>query len=324
MVRNLKNILLFAILLSTFPLFSDPIPKSGFQVKGGIWGLGGSFKSEMESKFQYDKITDGILETGWNTSNKIYALHPIGLDWYKPMGPGSLMLGADFNGFPGVGLTGHKPDNSYNSFFATGIGINNTKLTFTNQDFKVGYLFVFDKLFITPQFLIRRFASDMTYSGYYFGTSTGADGGSIQSTNYSGFLGVNSFYKWTDSGSFFLNLSVASPILGTILTEGKHNSYQALSGIVNFDSGKMNPEYTGQKIQLGYQHNWGDLGLQVGYSSETLNVKYKNVTGTPVFAGSNVAGINVFELLTDRFIYSSAHQTEIKSIFIALNYKFGQ
>ncbi|HMZ57582.1 MAG TPA: hypothetical protein PL048_02330, partial [Leptospiraceae bacterium] len=69
---------------------------NGLVLKGGLFGLGGSFKSELEDKLFITDIigtnTGGRLNTSWDSTNKLYLLNPLGFDYYKSMGSGSLLL----------------------------------------------------------------------------------------------------------------------------------------------------------------------------------------------------------------------------------------
>ena len=146
--------------------------QSGLTIKGGIWGLGGKVKSELEDKYFTDDLLSGFgfgqFNTSWNTTNKLYPLNPIGLDYYmNGIGPGSLLLGAEMRGIPGLDFTGYTPKYDFVSVNAGGVGIHNAEMKLKNLDLNVGYQMAFGKFLVTPKFQFRNFATDFKESGTY-------------------------------------------------------------------------------------------------------------------------------------------------------------
>ena len=303
---------------------------NGLVLKGGLFGLGGSFKSELEDKLFITDIigtnTGGRLNTSWDSTNKLYLLNPLGFDYYKSMGSGSLLLGLEMRGLPFNNLLGFQNNYDYYSIGAFsnnnglgGLGIMSMTHKFSNQDFRVGYQLTFGQFSVTPMFLLRRFQS--SYEGNGLFTNPGVEKYKLNSTTYSGFLGADLLYKFNAQSSVFFNIAFQSPILGDIMADGNRSYYFVGPnyGVFSLGNGSAQAQIGGNRYQIGYQHNFNEkLFLQVGYHTETLSVKYKGYSDLRI---SNTTNNDAWGFIIRNVIYGNSTNTEIKSLYLTINYK---
>lgn len=302
---------------------------NGLVLKGGIFGIGGSFKSSLEDKLFITDIIGGRLNTSWNSSNKLYLLNPLGFDYYKSMGSGSLLLGLEMRGLPFNNLLGFQNNYDYYSIGAFSNNNNNGALgimqmthKFSNQDFRIGYQLAFGQFSVTPMFLLRRFAS--SYEGNGLFTNPGVEKYKLNSTTYSGFLGADLLYKFNANSSVFFNIAFQSPILGDIMADGNRSYYFVGPnyGVFSLGNGSAQAQIGGNRYQIGYQHNFSEqLFLQVGYHTETLSVKYKGYSDLRVIGTNAGVGVDAWGFIIRNVIYGNSTNTEIKSIYLTINYK---
>ncbi|MBK7058760.1 MAG: hypothetical protein IPH52_27670 [Leptospiraceae bacterium] len=271
--------------------------QSGFTVKGGIWGLGGKVKTELEDKYFTDDLLNGFgfgqYNLGWSSPSKLYPLNPIGLDYYMSgIGPGSLLLGAEMRGIPGLAFTGYTPKYDFISVNPGGsgiVGIHNADLNFKNLDLNVGYQLAFGSFLVTPKFQFRNFVSDFKESGtYLYNGGIGIRNTTNNQNTWSGFIGANLLYNINAASAVYLEYAMDSPILGQISSSGDFNKTSFRRADYGLASGsttilkKTNQEIRGSIIDLGYQHSFGALGLRVGYRGEELRTSYSTYTDVPL------------------------------------------
>lgn len=337
----MKRIILF---LSVFTLATSLFAQSsgaskGLVLKGGLWGLGNSFKTQYEPIRFTDSLLAGFgfgeLNDTWSKkSNDIYLLNPIGFDFYLPLGPGSLQLGIEARGLPfATGLFGFNPKYEYISFSPWGfIGLHNADVKFRNYDYTIGYQFAVSQLLITPKFLIRDFANEYKDSSFYFGNNFfGIGRMNYKSPGYASFMGVNLLFNINAASGIFLDMIFTSPIqlpmpqIGDMFaSEMKYTHLFLTNGAVRYTfRGRGTQVITGQRFLLGYQHKFGSLALQIGYHSETLNSRYDGHFELPItiVQGRNWFGIDVDEIIINRFVtYDQQNKTELKSLYLTLLY----
>jgi hypothetical protein len=307
--------------------------QSGLTVKGGIWGLGGKTKSELEDKYFTDDLLSGFgfgqFNTGWNTPSKLYPLNPIGIDYYMSgIGSGSLLLGAEMRGIPGAGFTGYTPKYDFISVNGGGIGIHSAEMKLKNLDLNVGYQLAFGNFLVTPKFQFRNFATDFKESGTYLSNgSFGIRNTTNNQNTWSGFLGVNLLYKLNEASAVYFEYAIDSPILGQISSSGDFNkTYFAAGGNVVVGSTTLikrsNQEIRGSVLDLGYQHSFGALGLRVGYRSEELRTTYSTYTDVPlVFSSNGNVGFNIGETILNSVFYKGSTSTLLQSLYVTFSYK---
>jgi len=161
-MKKLIQVLCLVLIPLSFNIYANETggTQSGLVLKGGIWGLGGKVKSELENKYFMDDLFSdfgfGRLNTNWTNPSQLYLLNPIGIDYYKSgIGSGSLLLGAEMRGFPGLGFTGYTPKYEFLSLSRGTLGIHTADLKFKNLDLNVGYQMAFGNFLVTPKFQFR-------------------------------------------------------------------------------------------------------------------------------------------------------------------------
>lgn len=345
-MKKFSGIKILALLLVAF-LFQGSIfaqaKSGGFSIKGGLWGIAGSFKSDLQDKHFVDNVLGGhgddwgfgMIDLDWNEQKKYYLLNPIGVQYETgKMGPGSLVFALDSYGFYFLqGVMGFNPKYDFLSVSRGTIGTTDVNYKFRSTDFSIGYKLNFDKVFLTPKFLIRNFAQDYKENGLYFGSGyVGMVDGKLSSSAWTSFIGLDFLFAINQASAIFFDFAMGSPILGQITSSGKH-SQTAFGGgdgygIVGLHSGKVVHEVKGTRLQFGYQHTFGSsLALRVGYHLENLDSNYSNYGGIPLWAGGNRngnggAGIDIWELVTDKFVYKGTDKIEIKTLYLSLQYGF--
>ncbi|MCB1157473.1 MAG: hypothetical protein KDK45_08225 [Leptospiraceae bacterium] len=319
--------MVFVSLLTSSSVFAQAKPGSGLVLKGGLWGLAGNFKHELEDKFFVDDIVSSQLNLEWDAGQKFYLLNPIGLDYYMGgIGSGSLLLGLEFRGFPGIDLTGFVPNYDYISLGLGGgaVGIHTADLKYKNIDFNVGYQLGFNQFLITPKLQIRNFRTQLEESGIYLGNGWGGyREHSFNSSAWTTFLGVNLQFFINEASSVYLELAFDSPILGQLTSSVEYDSLYLNSTSLGLNisfNGKQ--EVKGNVFDFGYQHNFGNLGLRIGYRNETLNVSYPTFTNIELFAFNGGATVSPWEIITDKIFYGKSDSTEIQSLYLTLMYQF--
>lgn len=324
----MKKLLLFILTLWIIaPIYSQSAakPRDGFLLKGGLWGLGGSFHTELEDKYFIDDLVFGShLNLGWNEGSQFYLLNPIGIEYYMGgVGPGSLLFGLDFRGFPSIDLTGFNEKYDYISISSGALGIHNADLDFKNIDFVFGYQMAFNQFLITPKFSLRNFRSDFSQSGVYLGENYGLYRQSeIKSSTWVSYLGATFEFVINQMSTVYMELGFTSPILGQFgdfipLNSLSYNDlflYNGGGGVSIITDGKQ--EITGTLFDLGYQHSFGGgLGLRAGYRTELLKTSYPGYTHV-------MYPIGVSEIITDMAFYQSDDTTEFKSLYVMVTYQF--
>lgn len=346
--------LLFTVFWVNMAVYAEPEnnkPKNSFKIKGGIWGLSGSFSPEQESKRFKDSIDDDVVNSSWKEAKRLYLLNPLGFEYSMD----SLVFGLDFYGFLTLqNIMGFKPTYDFNSIYQNSISVvdvNNrpvilpyniigfhiNELTYRNMDLSIGYKFNIQKISITPKYFLRNFYHKYEEGASYIGniSSEGLVGVSYYNqrvSTWTGFVGADLLFDINQQSAIFLDFAVASPILGQWYSSGKYSELyftgSRLLGNMGMNSGKLSQEITGSRAQLGYQHTFGGgFSLRIGYHSETIESSYKKYDGLPIIANYilNVsqAGISTFEIVSDRyFAYGAKDKTEIKSLYITLQYAF--
>ncbi len=347
----MKKILLITIIFMSLRIFaqensnssSNQSPNSGATqgiiLKAGVFGLGASFNSGFEKTVSTDNLLSGFgfgeITTNWNEQKKLYFLNPIGIEYYKPMGPGSLFLGFDLRGIPfAPNLTGFNPKYDYITVDrGLGLGFHSTEVKFRNYDYSVGYQIALlnNKFLLTPKFLLRDFANEMKESSFYFyPNSAGIGNRESKAPMFGSFIGLNTIYNFNDISSVFLDLTFTSPIqlpmpkLGQLFDNNLTYTRQVLSpgaAYIVLD-GRGTAVLTGNRTLFGYQHKFGNLGIQFGYHQETLVTKYENQFELPIGLSGNGAGFAIDEFVINKFFtYNQDSKTEIKGLYFAFNYK---
>ncbi len=307
--------------------------QAGLTVKGGIWGLAGKTKTELEDHYFTDDLLSGFgfgqYNTGWSSTNKLYPLNPIGLDYYMSgIGPGSLLLGAEMRGVPGLAFTGYTPKYDFISVNGGGIGIHNADLKFKNLDLNLGYQLAFGNFLVTPKFQFRNFATDFKESGTYISNSGfGIRNTTNNQNTWSGFLGVNLLYKINEASAVYFEYAIDSPILGQISSSGDFNKTYFAGNGSGFSGSttilkKTNQEIRGSVLDLGYQHSFGALGLRLGYRGEELRTTYTTYTDVPlIFSSNGNVGFNIGETILNSVFYKGSTSTILQSVYVTLSYK---
>ncbi|MCX7997518.1 MAG: hypothetical protein N3A69_01015 [Leptospiraceae bacterium] len=336
----MKRIFLTILLLMlTSPLFAQAKGSKGLVLKGGLWGLGNSFKSQYESIRFTDSLLAGFgfgeLNLDWEKkSNDIYLLNPIGFDFYLPAGPGALQLGFEARGLPfAPGAFGFNPKYEYISLNPPGIiGLHNADVKFRNYDYTIGYQIPVAQFLITPKFVIRDFANEFKDDSFYFGNNFfGIGKMNYKSPGYASFIGVNLLFDINGTSGIFLDMIFTSPLqiplpqIGELFaTNMKYTQLFLTNGVVGYTfRGRGTQVITGQRFLLGYQHKFGNLALQIGYHSETLNSRYDGNFELPItiVQGADRLFIDVNEIISNRFItYDQQNKTELKSLYLTLLY----
>jgi hypothetical protein len=321
--------------------------QSGFVLKGGLWGLGGTFKSQFQQIAFMDDLLSGFgfgqIDLDWVEKKKFYLLNPIGLDYYKPIGPGSLLLSFDMRGLPiAESVFGFNPKYEFNSLTNFGnnlnnnngvLGIHNGNLKFRNYDFVVGYQFglLGNQLLITPKFLIRDFTNHYKEDAIFIGNNfVGFGTRKYQAPGYASFMGANFQYHFNQVSSVFFDFTFDSfiqlplPKIGAMFDDQLKYSktYVSTGGGSVVINGRGTQVITGNRVLFGYQHKFGAMALQVGYHSETINSRYENHLELPFsFDGNGNVGFSFNELLSNKLItYNSDNKTELKSLYLMLTY----
>jgi hypothetical protein len=307
--------------------------KDGFKIKGGLWGIGGSFKSELQDKHFLDNaLRDGIIDLDWNEKKNFYLLNPLGLEYSMKAGSGSLVFGLDFYGFFFLqNIMGFNPKYDFNSISNGSFGMTDNDLKYRNMDLSIGYRLTYQQFSFTPKYFLRNFNHKYKEDSMYFGLggrSIGIGNYSQDASTWTGFLGLDFLFDITKESAIFFDFAIGSPILGQWYSSGMFNEtffgVAGNSGFASIHSGKLAQEITGSRIQLGYQHSFGNnLSLRVGYHTEKVDTKYSKYGGIPIVIGGNGADIDVLELILDKaFVYSGVDSTELKSLYISLQYAF--
>lgn len=329
-----KFVILLVCICMSLPVWAQAKPRSGFLVKGGLWGLGGQLEHELEDKnFVDDLIFGANLNLPWSDSNEFYLLHPIGLEYYMGgIGPGSLLLGLDFRGFPSLDLTGFTPNYDYNSISSATFGIHTAELDFKNIDFVIGYQMAFQQFLITPKFSIRDFRTDFQQSGFYLGDNFGRyRESSLKASTWVSYLGVNLEFVINKASTVFLELGFTSPILGQFgdtlsLNSLEYSEFSATSrgsaSISVITDGTQ--EISGNLFDLGYQHSFSALALRIGYRTETLTTSYPGYTHVSISgsSGSDTVSFSEEEIVSDLLIYRSDDSSKFSSLYFMLTYQF--
>lgn len=348
----MKKILLLTIFLSSLTIFGQEDSNSssnsnttstgatnGIILKAGVFGLGANFKSGFEKIVSTDNLLSGFgfgeITTSWTEQKKLYFLNPIGIEYYKPMGPGSLFLAFDLRGMPfAPNLTGFNPKYDYITVDrGLGLGFHNSEVKFRNYDYSVGYQFAVlnNQILLTPKFLLRDFANEMKETSFYFYPTTfGIGNRDYKAPMFGSFLGLNTIYNFNDVSSVFLDLTFTSPIqlpmpkLGQLFDNNLSYTRQVFTpgGAYLVLDGRGTAVLTGNRTLIGYQHKFGNLGLQFGYHSETLVTKYENQFELPIGLSGGRAGFSFDEFLINKFYtYNQDTKTEIKGLYFAFTYK---
>ena len=307
--------------------------KNGFKIKGGLWGIAGSFKSELQDKHFLDNaLMGGVIDLDWNEKKNFYLLNPLGLEYSMAAGPGSLVFGLDFYGFFFLqNVMGFNPKYDFVSISNGSFGTTNNDLKYRNMDLSVGYRITYQQFSFTPKYFLRNFNHKYKEDSMYFGLggrSIGIGSYSQDASTWSGFLGLDFLFEITPQSAVFFDFAIGSPILGQWYSSGTHSEtvfgVAGNSGFASIHSGELAQEISGSRIQLGYQHSFGTgLSLRVGYHTEKIDTKYSKYGGIPIVVGENYAGIDVLELILDKaFVYSGSDSTELKSLYLSLQYAF--
>jgi hypothetical protein len=309
--------------------------QQGIILKGGFWGLGGTYKSQFESLSFRDDLLGGFglgqVDLAWSEQKKNYFLNPIGIDYYRPMGSGSLLLAFDARGLPFArNSVGFSPQYDFNSIDVGGnIGIHKVDKTYRNYDFTVGYQIgvLNNQLLITPKLIFRDFTNDVKFDSIYLGNTLGVEKRDYKAPGSATYLGANFLYNINDVSAVFFDYSFSTgilmPKLGPLFDDRLTYSKQYFSsnsiGLVLNGEGVQ--KISGNRLMLGYQHKFGNLGVQIGYHTEQINSKYESNFELPISISRNGFGIGVNEILSNRFFaYPSTHKTEIRTIYFGLTY----
>ena len=334
------SIVCFLMIVLSYSLFAqeESTPsagqtQSGLVLKGGLWGLAGKAKTELEDKYFLDDLISGTgfgqFNTAWSSPSQLYLLNPIGIDYYKSgIGSGSLLLGAEMRGFPGLGITGYTPQYDFVSLNRSTIGIHTADLKFKNLDLNLGYQMAFGQFLVTPKFQLRNFTTDLKESAVYVSSGGAGIRDSSHSYNtWSGFIGVNLLYQIKEASAVYFEFAMDSPILGQLYSSGDFNK-TSFFGSGNSASGstslikKSYQEIRGTVIDLGYQHSFGALGLRVGYRSEELRTLYSPYTDVPISFNSNGGfGIGIEETILNSIFYGNSTTTTLQSLYLIATYK---
>ena len=337
MKRSIFFLLYFIVITSSFAQTSA---SKGLVLKGGLWGIGNSFKTQYESIRFTDSLLAGFgfgeINDTWNKkSSDIYLFNPIGFDFYLPAGPGSLQLGIEARGLSAApGFFGFNPKYDYISFSRGWIGIHNADVKFRNYDYTIGYQFAVSQFLITPKFLIRDFANELKEDSLYFGNFFGNNFFGIgkinyKSPGYASFIGVNLLFDINGTSGIFLDMIFTSPFqlpmpqIGDMFaSDMKYTHLFLTSGVIGYTfRGRGTQVITGQRFLLGYQHKFGKLALHIGYHSETLNSRYDGNFELPLTIANNSFSIDIDEIIVNRFVtYDQQNKTELKSLYLTLLY----
>lgn len=306
-------------------------PLTGLRLKGGLWGLGASFKSDFEQKYFIKDIAEsGFLNTDWSETNKYYLVNPLGIEYgMGGLGPGTLILGLDFRGTPALDFTGFKPqyDSVGLSLYANAISINTTNLKFKNMDATAGYALKFGQFTVTPKYVFRHFTQTLQDTGLILGNGfAGFSDRGWTTSNLSGFLGVNLQFAFNETSSVFFDYIMSSPILGEWTSSANFNNLAVTSAATaSIFDGNAKQVITGNRMILGYSHAIGSgLSFQIGYHMETLNTKYTGLSGIPIVLSRAGGDLDIRTLIIDRFAaFRSNNSTDIKSLYLSVTYQLG-
>lgn len=354
----MKKILILTLLFSSLMIFaqensstetnSNSSPSSnqitggttkGIILKAGVFGLGSNFNSNFEKIISTDNLFSGFgfgeVTTSFTEQRKLYFLNPIGIEYYKELGPGSLFLAFDMRGIPfAPSLSGFNPKYDYLTVDrGLGLGFHNPEVKFRNFDYSVGYQISLlnNQVLLTPKFLLRDFANELKENSFYFyPNSVGIGTRNYKAPMFGSFLGLNTIYNFNDISSLFLDLTITSPLqipmpkLGPLFDNNLSYSRQVFSpgsAYLVLD-GRGTAVVSGNRTLFGYQHKFGNLGIQIGLHQETILTRYENQFELPIGISNGRAGFAFDEFVLNKFYtYNQDSKTEIRGLYFTFTYK---
>lgn len=303
-----RALIAIAAMILSAPIFADKI-----RLNVGYWP--GEMEPELEERFMLDDLVgQGELNLDW-TGKQTNTIWPLGFQYHKPMGSGTLILSANY--------TRYMPEYKYNS---VSLGFSSVKMAelknyaSTDWDGELGYQIEVGKsgLFLTPKLGFRWHNTSYEYAATQFGSSIGTTIGdnNFEASARGAYAGLGvQFYLQKNMSiigeyattSIFPNFGGSMTYQTTFIALGSPNS-------ISFTDQEASYEVKINRWMLGFQYDHtADLHFQVGLRQEEQIHSYPGFFGLN-FNLSNVATPDPAEIITD-IIFWESEKTQKKGLF---------
>lgn len=307
---------------------SNPTRLDGFRFSGGLLGFAGSYRPELEGRFKQDAfLYFNQYNLDWDRYKRFRYFNPIGISYGSKNNLGTVFGFVETRGISGAeNVTGFSSRNKYMSIgILSGTNtLNDNEINSSINDGGFGFQMIFDKFLVSPKISGRYFLTDISQNTIFNGNLNGVASFNIRTNSSSFFPGAKLQYLLAENSSLFLDVSTNkfTPVNGN-----ETGSFHKISGFTNntfyYTSATLSQQITSSRLLVGFQENFGRLGIQLGYQEEVISTRYTKFTSLPVVINGNNFNFNYNQFILDRFfIYKNSYNTDIKSFYINLIYAY--
>ena len=313
---------------------SESVLSNTLRIHGGIWG--GIFHSEMDERVKLDYLIEGntyrsrlLLPAESQVSRTV---HPLGLEYSKKLGPGNLILTANFHH---IALLYR-----YDGYIVYNPGISSLHLSSYNQyqfDAGAGYsIGIYKKLvYITPELLFRT-----QYTGFQFNELTyGFYESRTQKSSFHA-RGTNFHTGIKAEVVLYKNLSFVTGWSGP-LPYYRSKGFMRMENLLFIADTTVfyytNPVYQQERASSKYSysldHRFAGLRLKIfkniileaGMRSEKQKVSYPDYSGMPVEVSAGIVSpVNNFmnEYISDYILWGMKTEEKKGMYYLSAAYDY--
>jgi len=335
-MKKIRILFATALLTVSSSLMADTL-----RLNVGIWP--GNLDPELQDRFFYDDLVGGASFGRYNqawenksmnrdASSKLGNLYPFGVQYFKPMGPGSLVIGGNY--------TRYTPDYKFQGFSAAPaislVNLKNYKATDFEAEagYKLGLLE--DKVFVTPKAGFRWHTQEYSYDELTIGNGVTAISlaSPFKASAQGLYIGAGLQFNIDEKFSVIADYVFTSPILGsvagamtddrTVVGVGAPCAGGASGNTACLDKATGSYQVDITRWMIGVQYNVSeDLHLMAGLRQEKQRTSYPNYTNIPIVisaSGAQIGANIVSEYLTDSIFWKNGYETTKGLIFLGLSY----
>ena len=306
---------LFLALSMGGSLFADKL-----RIKAGVWS--GERQSELEDRFFLDDLigVSGRLNLPW-AGNNATSGYPLGLEYTRKMGPGSLVLGAQYFSnnnaykYNGINLN---PDVSI-------VALNDYNIN--NYEFDAGYQLKIASLplFLTPRVGLRLYSESFDYDELTLGTNFAiTTDGPWKSTARGLYVGGSAKYEVNKRFALVADFITTPPALPTPKGSMDHKRTILGTSTITIEDASSDTEVNIYRWSVGVEVKlMKNIGLFAGVGKETIEVSYPGYFNLPLqIQAGNVntsATFTVLEIITDSIFYQQKFKSERGFFYVGVN-----
>ncbi|MBI39169.1 MAG: hypothetical protein CMF59_06190 [Leptospiraceae bacterium] len=311
-IQRARKLVLLLTALTVSTVSADQL-----RLNVGLWP--GELDPELEGRLLLDDLVEPTSRIDLAWSNKdTTTVYPLGLQYFKPMGPGQLVLTANY--------IRYAPEYSFNGISTGSVALVTLEdFATTDWELEAGYEIplVGNKLFITPRLGFRWHTQEFNYDELTIGSPSAISLDSPFSGNARGsYIAVGGrFYLMPQIALYvdFMTTSIFPNFGGSMEFE---QTVLQTDGVLRYDRAESSYQVEFSRYTLGIQYDINkNAYIQIGIREEVQKTSYPGYYNLAIRTDSSGVNSTVDEIISDIVFWDFQDQTQTKGFaYFAFSY----